>query len=298
MAAENKFCTNCGTPLVIQDGKYKCPNCGTEYAVDWGQEDVARAEKETEQERNQAQLDRDLALSQTRAQIARQEQYNQQQRQMRRAIMPFEKMLLRMGILMGGLLLIFLIIRVGSFLLLRNSGNLGILKTKDKTQTTESNQIVSGRIDKTKIQKDEDFLENAYAAEEYAVKYLVKQEAKRRDPERLLAYNKEYEYIESYLVYRDGRTELMSVFLLTFVSEDESETLKLFVPIEILIRGVDADGNVYSDYDPSVYYGYLGLYGGFENKDDLISEYLSYGDSVESTPFVFPEDVLDKMSSD
>ena len=65
----NNFCRNCGTPLAMIDGKYRCPNCGTEYAVDWGQEDVARAEKETEQERNQAQLDRDLTLSQTRAQI-------------------------------------------------------------------------------------------------------------------------------------------------------------------------------------------------------------------------------------
>ena len=287
----NNFCRNCGTPLAMIDGKYKCPNCGTEYAVDWGQEDVARAEQETEQERNQAQLDRDLTLSQTRAQIARQQQYNERQRQRRKGYQIFENMFVRLAVILGGFFLLYVLFFVGLRVFSKSIKSTNLLGGT-KSNTTQQTQVKSGVIDGKEILKDEDFLETAYDANLYAVKYLVKQEAKLRDPERILTYTGHARYEEAFLVYRFSRTELVMVFALDFSSEDGNEEKTLYVPVTIIVAGVDTDGKIYSDYEPDVYYGYAGLHGGFEDMDTLMSECLSYGDDVKSEPFTMPEKIL------
>ena len=63
----NNFCQNCGSALVMQDGKLVCPTCGSMFAMNWDKDDVARAQEATQQERAQAWMDRMTQTSQARA---------------------------------------------------------------------------------------------------------------------------------------------------------------------------------------------------------------------------------------
>ena len=218
-------------------------------------------------------------------------EYNERQRQRRKGYQIFENMFVRLAIILGGFFLLYVLFFVGLRVFSKSIKSTNLLEGT-KSNTTQQLQVRSGVIEGKEILKDEEFLETAYDANHYAVKYLVKQEAKLRDPERILTYTGHAQYEEAFLVYRFERTELTMVFALDFSSEDGSEEKTLYVPVTIIVTAVDTEGKIYSNYEPDLYYGYAGLYGGFEDMDTLMSECLSYGDDVKSEPFTMPEKIL------
>ena len=236
MAQERHFCGNCGTPLVVQDGKIVCPNCGTEYAVDWGHEDVARAEAETAQERTQAQLDRERVISETREQITRQQTYNSRRRERARTEQGIENWLIKTGILVGSLIMLMYMGRACSFLISKNYGSLSnALFGEEATKETQApNDITQTKIDGELLLNNEDFLRTAYESQVYVINNLTPREIIPDGTDTKLVYTGNFEYEQGYIVYTDsGRTELFEIFALEYVPESSVENAG--------VNGSDAD---------------------------------------------------------
>ncbi|MBO4474849.1 MAG: hypothetical protein J5750_08095 [Clostridiales bacterium] len=299
MAAENRFCINCGTPLVIQDGKYRCPNCGTEYAVDWGREDVARAEVETAQARNQAQLDRDLTISQKRAQIAQQQQYNAQQRKKQREMQGIENFLIKAGIAVASFILIAFSYRACTMLVAKNSGSISnaILGEDADKKNGQAEETKITKIDEKALLNDETFLKEAYAAEVYAIRYLTDREIVQEGTDAKYTFTGQFECEEGYLLsISDGRSELFQIFSLEYSSEENSETLTVYVPVYLAMSGVRADGKVACDNDAKLYKGADGLHG-FIDKSIILDKYLESWETVEDTvSFEIPEKIRSEVA--
>ena len=294
MAEEKKICGNCGTPLIIQDGKIICPNCGTEYAIDWGRDDVARAEVETAQARNQALLERDRAITQTREQIAQQQNYDNRRRERERSRQGTVAWLIRTGVIAASLFTIFYLFRACTFLVARNYGSIteavfGEDASKGNGQTAQTEPV---KIDEKMLLGNGEFLKAVYESQIYAVTYLTDREIIPDGTDTKYIYTGNYEYEEGYIVYTsNGRTELFDIFALEYASEEGSESLKVYIPIYVAMTGVREDGQFECDFEAHQYKGTLGKKG-FQDKGIILDAYVSAWDVVtETVAFDIPEDI-------
>lgn len=295
MAEERRFCGNCGTPLVVQDGKIICPNCGTEYAIDWGQEDVARAEVETAQARNQAQLDRDRVISQTREQISQQQQYDSQKRARERASRSKENRLIRFGIVIASFVMVFYLFRACGLVISLNYGSVSNMLSSDKAEQTEAVQTV--KVDEKIILDDEDFLTAAYASHVYAIKYMIAREILPEGSDTKLVFTGNYEYEESYLYcMNNGRYELFSVFALEYAPEEGGDNVTIYIPVYFGLDDVLHDGKISSDFKVRQYKGSVGQ-NGFRDKGEIPDAVAYSWDDINDTiSFEMPDNIRSQVS--
>ena len=294
MTEERRSCGNCGTPLIVQDGKIICPNCGTEYAIDWGRDDVARAEVETAQARNQAQFDRDRVISQTREQITQQQNYDSRRRERQRESQGTVVWLIRTGVLIASLFAVFFLFRACTFLVARNYGTisealLGEDASKSSKQTAVTEPV---KIDEDLLLDNEEFLMTVYESQVYAVKYLTDREIIPDGSDTKYIFTGNFEYEEGYIVYTiNGRTELFDIFALEYAPEEGGDILTVYIPVYVAMTGVREDGKIICDFESHQYKGTLGKKG-FHDKDIILDAYSSAWDEVtETVTFDIPENI-------
>ena len=292
MAEERKFCGNCGTPLVVQDGKIMCPNCGTEYAVDWGQEDVARAQAETAQARTQAQQERDRVISRTREEITKQQTYDTQRRERQRSKQGAVNWLIRIGIILALFYMSMFMFRACGLLLSRNSGSISKTLFGEDAGTQQTSETLPVKIDEDLLHENKDFLKAIYESQVYVIDNLTSREIIPEGSDMKLVYTGNFEYVESHLVYtNNGRTELFSFFAMEYAPEDGGDSVTMYIPVYVAMTGVRYDGKIRSDLEGHQYKGSLGQ-NGFEDKDVILKVYSEAWDNVdEIVPFEMPESI-------
>lgn len=293
MAEANRFCNNCGTPLVTRDGKIVCPNCGTEYAVDWGKEDVERARIETEQERARAQFDRERTISQTREQISRQQEYDSQKREIRREQLGVEKRM----VWIVSLICMFFVIVIGlRACLFAATFNVKNLESLESTEQTEGDILI--QIDEQMLLENEEFLKMEYASLIYALTYNVDREIVPDGTDTKLIYTGNYEYAGGYLVYPvNGRSELLQIFAMEYAPENGGEPVTIYIPIFVAMTGTRADGTIRSSNDPLWYRGSQGQKG-FRDRDLIIDAYVKTRENVDGVvPFEVPEKIRSEVQA-
>ena len=294
MAEGLRYCANCGTPLVIQDGKIVCPNCGTEYAIDWGREDVARAKIETEQARNQAQLERDRVISQTREQIHVQQSYNSKRRERQRSGQNIENRLIRVGIIVASIFMIIFMFRACVLVVSLNSGSISNALFGEDISSRQSEVEKTVKIEEELLLEDEDLLKNVYAAQVYLVKNLTAREIIPEGKDTKYIFTGNFEFEEGYLIYMDtGRTELFEIFSLEYASEDGSDSVIVYVPVYTGMNGV-SDGNNIKISCRFEAHQYKGSHNsqGYTDKDMIIDKYTAKWDSItEVVRFDIPADI-------
>lgn len=300
MAEERKICGNCGTPLIIQDGKIICPNCGTEYAVDWDRDDVARAEAETEQERNQAQLEREQIISQTREGISRQQSYNSRRRESQRAHQGIENRIIRIGVIVASFFVLLNLFRACTFIVGRNYGSIteAVFGEAATTETTRAaNEITNQKIDEKVLLGDEDFLKTAYASQVYVVKYLTDREIIPDGTDTKLIFTGNFEYEEGFLIYSENsRTELLSIFAAEYAPENGGENVTVYIPVLLGMDGIREDGDISCHFESRWYKGTRGQQG-FRDKELILDAMRETWETMsETVPFDIPESIRSQVT--
>ena len=300
MAEERKICGNCGTPLIIQDGKIKCPNCGTEYAVDWDRDDVARAEAETEQERNQAQLEREQIISQTREGISRQQSYNSRRRESERAHQGFENRIIRIVVVVISLFMLLNLFRSCAFAVSKNYGSIteAVFGEAATTETTRAaNEITNQKIDEKVLLSDEDFLKTAYASQVYVVKYLTDREIIPDGTDTKLIFTGNFEYEEGFLIYSENsRTELLSIFAAEYAPENGGESVTIYIPVLLGMNGIREDGDISCYFESRWYKGTRGQQG-FRDKELILDAMRETWETMsETVSFDIPESIRSQVT--
>ena len=271
----------------MNNGRYFCPTCGTEFAIDFGKEDVALAENATAEERARADMERQQVINATKAQIAERERTNQQHRALSRILRPAKDTVIFFVIAIVGFVIAGLVISNGIRRFARSSAG---KKLSDSGKVESTTAMPSETATPKTISKDAEFLKNAVDSGLYFVKYEIPNEVTFEDGR---AGKKTENTCVDSLYYLDfGESSgICIIFSLEYQIEEGAETVTTFVPVLFSRLTVINKDEVLSSYSPGGLigsekkeYGYLDketlLQDVFERRDDLKAEEMQIPDSV------------------
>lgn len=261
----NNFCQNCGSALVMQDGKLVCPTCGSVFAMNWDKDDVARAQEATKQERAQAWVDRMQQTSQARAAFQQQAQINDARRKQKQAMTP----LLKMGMALG---IMFIMYIFSSFAFRMIACNVSrSLKSATKTSATAATKVEDIRgIDTVKVVEDEEFLKNAVASGRYTIRTENKEYTAAKDKRGTLSGQPEF--IDAYVLSSKDSSEIHMIFKAEYEFADSGETMDVYMDTYLANIRLDENGKVLSNYSAYLKSGDNCIDLGYADMETLVAD--------------------------
>ena len=289
----NNFCQNCGSALVMQDGKLVCPTCGSMFAMNWDKDDVARAQEATKQERAQAWVDRMQQTSQARAAFQQQAQINEARRQNAQAMAPLKKM----GLM---LLIVFGIYVFSSFALRAVACNVSrSLKnsTKKTATTTVAAKVEDIRgIDTTKVIEDEEFLKNAVASGRYTIRTENKEYTAAKDKRGTLSGQPEF--VDAYVLSSNESSEIHLIFKAEYDFADSGETMTVYMDTYLANIRLDENGKVLSNYSAYLKCGENSIDLAYTDEEALYADVIEIEKDKKITKLDLLSSMVDKLNEE
>ena len=236
---EKRVCPNCGAELVWQDDKFMCPMCGTEFAIDWGKDDVSRAEAMTAEERKAARFERNYKLNEAKEEIKKQEKYNAYRRSSSSRMNGLKKF----GIIIGLALIGYTVFNFGIKLLLAG----GIQKVAQIEEVTGTQKVSEVTVDN--LRQDEFLMENSIETGYYYIKYEALNSTWSKDLDSIVTRSNDGKFVEAYLFeeYEDPR---ICLFYEVEFRTETGEVTTIYEPVVLTnVFGVN-DGVFHINYNP------------------------------------------------
>ncbi|MBO7452248.1 MAG: hypothetical protein J6U54_18120 [Clostridiales bacterium] len=232
---EKRMCPNCGSELILRDGKYTCPMCGTDFAFDWGKEDVDQAAMLTAEERKAARFERNAKLNEAKEQINIMEGVRKQQRVQRSASSAMKRFGIIVAVVFGCYFVFSVIFR------LVVSQGVSTLAKKDL------DNVQFAEVNKETVEADEYLLENAISSGYYYVKYEIFRETWSLGLDSMVTKADDGKFIEAYYYEGDMGKSLCLFYEVTY-KNDSGESTPIYYPIVINSLQGQPAGHIYSDY--------------------------------------------------
>ena len=286
----NNFCQNCGSQLVMQDGKMICPTCGSVFAINWDKDDVARAQEATREERAQAWIEHMQKTSEARAQYQQQAKANEARRQQQDLLKPLK----RLGIFFLGFIIVYYTFHFVMLAVGRNvrKGLLSAMPTTTAATTVDVKDIVG--IDTDKVVSDEDFMINAVESG----RYLIKNEKKlfKNKAGEMAKISGEPEFVESYVLSTNTYAEIHLIFKCTCTFEDDADPVIVYFDAAHDDISLNDQGKVACRYSARFKHEKGANMYGYEDKDKLVKDVIDSKPDIKITKLSIGSSLMNKLN--
>lgn len=289
----NNFCQNCGSALVMQDGKLVCPTCGSMFAMNWDKDDVARAQEATQQERAQAWMDRMTQTSQARAAFQQQAQINEARRQHKQAMTP----LLKIGVAMGVIFVLYIFQAVAFRLVACNMNRTLKSAAKKTTTTTVATGVEDIRgINTKKVVADEEFLKNAVASGRYTIRTEKKEYTAGKDKRGTLSGQPEF--VDAYILSTNDYSQMHMIFKAEYEFADSGENMTVYMDTYLSHIELNENDKVTSNYSAYLTCGDNSIDFGYADEEALVADVIEVEKDKKITKLDLLSSVVEKLNEE